>query len=137
MWKAALAGAVLALGMNAAAAEDYTTASIEPQARESQARGRAVSEGHIASLKAALKLRPGQQQYWPAVESALRGISARSQAASDGLARRAAALVVDANDLRRLSAVAAPLIASLDDTQKENGLRVVRSMGFGHLAAAF
>jgi hypothetical protein len=121
MWKAALAGAMLAtMGATVVVAEDYATAAIEP------AQGGAVTEGHIA-----------QQQYWPAVESALRNLNRRSQAASDGMVRRAAAVVIDANDLRRLSAVAGPLIGSLDDAQKENGLRVVRSMGFGHLASAF
>jgi hypothetical protein len=132
MWKAALAGAMLAtMGATVVVAEDYATAALEP------AQGGAVTEGHIARLKSALKLKPHQQQYWPAVESALRNLNRRSQAASDGLVRRAAAVVIDANDLRRLSAVAGPLIGSLDDAQKENGLRVVRSMGFGHLASAF
>jgi len=137
MWKAALAAAMLAtMGATVVAAQDYatqdyTTAAVEP------AQGGAVTEGHIARIKAALKLRPGQQQYWPAVESALRNLNRRSQAASAGMVRRAAAVVIDANDLRRLTSVAGPLLSSLDDAQKENGLRVVRSMGFGHLASAF
>jgi hypothetical protein len=136
MWKAALAGAMLAtMGAPCVSAQDYQTASYESD-RASRSPG--VTEGHIARLKAALRLTAAQLHYWPAVESALRTLAHRQSKdrSAEGLARRAAAAAVDANAMRRVASAAAPLIGSLDDKQRQDGMRVIRSLGFASLASA-
>jgi hypothetical protein len=142
MWKAALAGAMLAtVGVTCASAQTYETASYEQgQVGESGQAGSAkvVTAGHIARLKAALHLTAAQLHYWPAVESALRGLSHRQSKdhSGDGVARRIAAAAIDANALRRVVTAAGPLIGSLDEKQRQEGLRVIRALGFSSLAAA-
>jgi hypothetical protein len=134
MLKAALAGMLLATtGVTFVSAQEYQTASYE-----SRSAGPRVTEGHIARLRAALKLTALQQRYWPAVESALRNLSHRQgrDHASTGMLRRAAAAVGDADGVRRVASAASPLIGTLDDKQKQDGMRVIRAMGFGSLAAA-
>ena len=142
MWKAALAGAMLAtIGAPCVSAQTYETASYEAgQANESghATRAKVVSEGHIARLKAALRLTSAQLHYWPAVESALRSLSHRQSKdrSGDGVARRIAAAAVDANAMRRVASAAAPLIGSLDEKQRQEGMRVIRALGFSSLASA-
>jgi hypothetical protein len=135
MWKAALAGAMLAtmMGSTVVSAQEFGYAEQSSQQRV------VVTEGHIARLKAALKLKGEQLRYWAPVEAALRGLGRRqaSDRSGDGLVRRAAAAAVDANAMRRVASAAAPLIGVLDEKQKEDGMRAVRSLGFSHLASAF
>jgi hypothetical protein len=134
MLKAALAGVLLATtGVTFVSAQDYQTTSYENRTTEPR-----VTEGHIARLHAALKLTAVQQHYWPAVESALRNLSRRQgrDHASAGMLHRAAAAVGDADGVRRVAAAAGPLIGVLDEKQKQDGMRVIRAMGFGSLAAA-
>jgi hypothetical protein len=50
--------------------------------------------------------------------------------------RRVAAAAVDANALRRVVSAARPLIKSLDDQQKQDGMQVINSLGFSSLASA-
>src|SRR5437588_10707879 len=110
MWKAALAGLVLAtMGVTCGSAQEYQTASYESG---SASRGPVVTSGHIARLKAALRLTSAQLHYWPAVESALRGLAQRHNRdrSADGIARRVAAAAVDANAIRRVVSAARPLI---------------------------
>jgi hypothetical protein len=137
MWKAALAGAVLAtMTVGVSVAQTYETASASAQTAASTP---AVTPGKIARLKSALKLTPDQAKYWPAVESALRSLAQR-QARADGepgWRQRATAVAMDANALRRVASAAAALISRLDETQKQNGVRMVRAMGFGSLVAAY
>jgi len=123
MWKAALAGAMLATtGATSCLAQDYSNANYEQS--QPARRGPAISEGHIARLKAALQLTPQQQRYWPAVASALRGLA------------RASGTVGSANAVRRVASAARPLISSLTDQQRQAGMQVIRASGFAHLASA-
>ena len=125
MWKAALAGVMLATtGVTCVSAQNYETASYEqgtPADTGHASAGKVVTAGHIARLKAALHLTAAQLHYWPAVESALRGLSQRQSKdrSGDGVARRIAAAGVDANALRRVVAAAGPLIGSLDEKQRQ------------------
>jgi len=137
MWKAVLAGAMLAtMGATFVSAQDINYAAEETGTSQRRV---VVTDGQIARLRAALKLTSDQQRYWPAVESALRGLARRQQndRGSDGMVRRAAAAAVDANVVRRVVSAAGPLISVLDEQQKQAGMRVVQALGFGHLAAAF
>src|ERR1700674_778733 len=71
MWKAGIAGALALATVGSSLA--LTTAS---EARNSfrPASGIVLTEGHIARLKAALKLTAAQEKYWPAVAAALHSI---------------------------------------------------------------
>jgi len=118
MWKTALAGVLLAtMGVTCVSAQEYQRASYESAGAS---HGPVVTSGHIARLKAALRLTSAQMHYWPAVESALRGLAQRHSRdrSADGMARRVAAAAVDANALRRVAAAARPLISSLDEKQR-------------------
>jgi hypothetical protein len=139
MWKAALAGAMLAtMGATFVSAQEYETASYEGSQTSQTSRTPVVTEGHIARLRAALRLTAEQKSYWPAVESALRALSHRQNKdhSADGIARRVAAAAFDANALRRVISAAGPLIGSLDDKQRQDGMRLIRALGFSSLAAA-
>lgn len=138
MLKAALAGVLLAT-MGAtfvsvqASAQEFASVETGHAARQP-----VVTEGHIARLRSALKLASSQQHLWPAVESALRNLARRQtrDSSSSGRVRRAAAAVGDVDGVRRVALAAGPLIASLDETQRQDGMRVIRSLGLGGLASA-
>ena len=146
MWKAALVGAIaLTTGTVfsvSAQAQSFAVDSYESQAPAQ--RGPVITEAHIARLKSALNLTGAQHQLWAPVESALRGLarSQREENSNSGFVRRmtdrATAMASTAMQMRRLSAAAGPLIRSLDDTQKHNGMMVARRFGFErYVAAAF
>jgi LTXXQ motif family protein len=95
----------------------------------------AFTDAHIAALKAGLKLTAGQEQYWPALETALRD-QAKARAARmaewrekakqprehrsviEGLQQGAKRLATRSGELEKLAAAAKPLYESLDDAQK-------------------
>ncbi|MGH6768094.1 MAG: hypothetical protein ACRECO_03625 [Xanthobacteraceae bacterium] len=134
MLKAALAGVVLATtGATFCVAQDFAPAAYH-RAQPAQ-RGPVVTAGHIARLRAALKLTPSQQKYWPAVERALRRLTGRA-GSEQGWRRRASAAVGQADAARRVAAAARPLIGVLNDKQKQDGMRVIRALGFSSLASA-
>ena len=93
-----------------------------------------VTEANIARLKSALNLAPHQLAHWGPVEQALRAFAReqRDVAAMDDMA--AAGML---SKMRRLAAVAAPLIHSLDDTQRRDAMTLVRRMGYESLVASF
>jgi hypothetical protein len=88
-----------------------------------------LTEGHIARLRSILRLTPGQQSYWLPVEVALSDL-ARHQA-------RGATAAATTMHLRRIRAIAMPLIMTLDDNQKREAIAFGRMMGFQQLVAAF
>ena len=100
-----------------------------------------ITEGHIARLRAALKLTPMQQQYWAPVEAALNQIARQQARAEVGtgyrLADRTSAIATTLMQLQRLRSVAMPLIYSLDENQKREAIAFARTMGFQQLVAAF
>jgi hypothetical protein len=129
MWKAALAGAMLATtGVNLCLAQDFASNT----SAQTEQRMPSVTGAHIARLKAALRLNADQLKHWPAVESALRRLS-RKEASGNGSISGA---VVHADAVRRVAAAARPLINALDDRQKQEGMQVIRALGFSSLASA-
>lgn len=102
-----------------------------------------ISDAQIARFKSALRLSATQERYWAPVEATLRDLMRRKAGSGDGegivqrVKTRVKAAVVDAQELRRLGSVAMPLIHSLDPEQKQVAMRLVQSMGFGTVAAAF
>ena len=85
--------------------------------------------GHIARLRAILKLTPAQQPHWLPVEVALSDL-ARQQA-------RGLSIAATTMHLRRIKSIAMPLIMTLDDNQKRDAIAFSRTMGFQQLVAAF
>jgi hypothetical protein len=136
MWKAVLAGAMLAtVGATVCQAEDFASASYENyEYVEPVQRTPAVTSGHIARLKAALRLTAAQKKYWPAVETALRKLAHRGS--GQGWRQRARAAVGSANAIRRVAAAARPLIRALSEQQRQDGMRVIQALGFSSLASA-
>ena len=95
----------------------------------------AFTDARIAALKAGLKLTPAQEQYWPALETALRE-QARARGARmaewrekakeprehrsviEGLQQGAKLLAARSVELEKLADAAKPLYDSLDDAQR-------------------
>ncbi len=161
MFKAAVSAAVvLSIGMvsPASAQQQWGAAASSAAAAEASADPRrsppprdrtkaelieaVVTEGHIARLRAALRLTPAQLPYWAPVESALNDLArqqARGEAAGSSakFSDRSAAIAATATQLRRLKAIAMPLIQTLDDNQKREAIAFARQLGFQQLVAAF
>jgi hypothetical protein len=97
-----------------------------------------LTEGHIAQLRAALRLTAEQQRYWPAVASALRGLSRASinSGSAQGIRQHTSAAAGTLNAVRRVAAAARPLVGSLTPEQRQAGMHVIRASGFSHLASA-
>jgi hypothetical protein len=94
----------------------------------------AVTEGKIARLRAALHLRAEQLVHWRPVEAALRA-AAREQRASQNegwvqhVRNKVGGYASSAMALQQAYAAAGPLIASLDERQRESGQRALRAIG--------
>ena len=130
MLKLILGAAVITAAVSSASAQQWASASDRGQfaapARAASSEP-VITHGQIARLKATLKLKAEQLPRWAAVESALHALaSERSGALSDMSTK-----------LRRLQAVAAPLIRTLDDDQRSVAVAFARSIGYGQLAASF
>jgi hypothetical protein len=91
-----------------------------------------VTEGKIARLRGALRLTGEQLQHWRPVETALRA-AIREQREGQGLVQkvrdRVGSYAGSAMALQRALSAAGPLIASLDQHQRESGRNALRSMG--------
>ena len=138
MWKAALAGALLATIGSSLARADSQFPVTQVSASSSMA------ESRIAQFKAALRLSPEQERHWPRVAAALRQIVQSynsDESNSGGLMRRigtsASNVVLSADALRHLVSAAQPLMKTLDSEQKQHALVLARHMGFGGVAAHF
>jgi hypothetical protein len=95
-----------------------------------------LTEGHIYRLKRALHLTSEQMSLWHPVEAALRSALRESRSELNNnegwvqkVRTRVRGYAANAVNLQRAMAAAAPLIASLDETQKRNGQNAIRSMG--------
>src|SRR5262249_14519966 len=131
MPKLVVAGVALALvaGWSALAPEASARNSFRPAHA-----GTVVTEGHIARLKAVLKLTPEQEKLWPAVEAALRDLirAQREHAPRLELASVDSGRSSFDDKTSRALAAAMPLIAVLDEQQKKSALRFARSLGLGN-----
>ena len=94
-----------------------------------------VTEGKIARLRASLHLRAEQLAHWRPVEAALRA-AAREQHAAQGeggwvqkVRNRVSGYASKAAALQQAYSAAGPLIASLDEKQRESGRRALGSLG--------
>ena len=138
MRKTVLAGvfAIVTLGSSAVLAPGHVG--------RAHAQGVVITEGHIATLKAALNLTPAQERHWTPVASALRALARQSSAGeeeqSDGWVqrtrRKVASVGSSAAGLRRVMASARPLIRALDSEQKQQAIALARSLGIHSIASA-
>ena len=90
-----------------------------------------VKEFHIAVLKQSLNLRPTQERYWIPIEVALRDMAHWQATAGERGVNRPAVEV--AARVKRISAVAAPLMKTLDEQQKAVVTMLARSAGLDRL----
>ena len=92
-----------------------------------------VTEGKIARLRAALHLTGEQIRHWRPVEAALRAAIREQRAEHTGWVHKVREQVSgyagSAMALQRAMSAAGPLIASLDERQRESGRSALRSMG--------
>jgi LTXXQ motif family protein len=135
MWKAALAGAIALATISPLSVSTegvvITTAAAQDVV---------VTESHIARLRRSLRLTPAQQVHWHKVEAALRSYFSRTASADnsgDSYYQRARARVagyaINAQAMHRLSSAARPLIATLDEEQKRDGMQAIQAMGLASM----
>ena len=83
----------------------------------------AMSEVAILRYRVALKLKAEQEQYWPAVATALRELAREPN--------------VDEAAMRRFAPAVQPLLVSLDDSQKQVAKGLVQKAGLTQYASMF
>jgi hypothetical protein len=135
MWKQAFAGALM-LATVGSLSVTANGISVSPAAAQDVV----VTESHIARLKSALHLTPQQLVYWHAVEATLRSAASRQQAVSDEnvgfvqrVRNRVGSFVLNAASIQRVTAASRPLVASLDDDQRRDGMNAIQQMGLASL----
>ena len=136
--KKALCAGALALAMTGllptlpATASDYG----------SYAEQGATTAINVPRIKSALHLRPDQERYWPAVETALRRLAERQHATSatggfvHRISSRVVSVVLDNAAVARLASAARPLISVLDPEQMQAASGLADEMGLGPVVAA-
>jgi hypothetical protein len=95
-----------------------------------------VKEMHITLLKFALNLRPAQQPYWAPVEAALHEMAQWQATATSELSASGRASSAVVLRLKRIAALAVPLIRALDENQKRSMMILARSTGLEMLLAS-
>ena len=127
---------------------DSASAQTTGHQRKARARGEAqddvvVTETHIALIKNVLKLRPIQEPYWAPVENALRDLAqwqAMKAASASALSHTGRNTRESANfvmrRLKRIAAIAAPLLRSLDESQRHDLAILAQLAGLKQLLAS-
>ena len=92
-----------------------------------------LSDVQIAGIKERLKLTSSQESYWPAVESALRGIARKIHASRK--ADPAALIDPDAEEVQQLKSAAMPLLFQLREDQKREVRTLARIIGLEKVAS--
>jgi hypothetical protein len=114
-----------------------TTASIEPIAKPKPAvpklpSAALVRDNQIATMKERLRLTAAQEAYWPAVESALRGVLVQVYEA-----KRRGDNSIDANsaEVQRLKSAAMPLLFQMREDQKREVRNFAQVIGLADVAS--
>ena len=96
-----------------------------------------LDESQIAVIKARLRLTPSQEQYWPAVEQALRDVLRQHarEARRSGAQRSAAQIDVNSPEVQRLTWAAMPLLMQLREDQKHEVRKFARTIGLDQVAS--
>lgn len=132
------ASATLAVVSTPAPAQDFATAApsfeapasmapsdfgAPPPEQKTSALRRLASEVALVRYRTALKLTAAQEKYWPAAAAALRALARQTQ--------------LDENVVRRYAPAVRPLIASLDDHQKQVAMNLAAQAGLAQYASLF
>jgi hypothetical protein len=138
MWKTArvAALAIALFGSMSFARDGFAAANAEEQSFASSS-DVVVTDAAISRLRAALRLSPAQEVHWRSLEATLRGIAKPQQDGNAGFVQRIRArmksYVIDISSARRVAHAAQPLIDSLDEDQKRDGMVAVRALGVASL----
>jgi hypothetical protein len=92
-----------------------------------------LSDVQIAGIKERLKLTSSQESYWPAVETALRGIARKIHASRK--ADPGALIDPDAEEVQQLKSAAMPLLFQLREDQKREVRTLARIIGLDKVAS--
>jgi len=108
-----------------------------PTAQPPQVAQAALDESQIAHIKNRLRLTPSQQQYWPAVEAALRDVLRQHarEARRTGAPRSAANIDTNSPEVQRLTWAAMPLLMQLREDQKHEVRKFARTIGLDQVAS--
>jgi zinc resistance-associated protein len=133
MWKAAFVGALALVTLGSMSVTSNGIGVTQAAAQEV-----VVTDAHIARLRSVLRLSPAQEVHWRGLEAALRNVGQRGgsdepQGLVQKVKARLKSYVLDAAAAHRVAAAAQPLIATLDEGQKQEGLTVIRAMGVSAL----
>lgn len=134
MWKAAFVGALALMTLGSFSVTRDGIAVTQAAAQEV-----VVTDAHISRLKSALKLSPAQEVHWRSLEAALRSVAVKPSdeeprtSLIQKVRARLKGYVLDAAAAHRVARAAQPLIATLDDQQKQEGMNVIRAMGVASL----
>ena len=110
-------------------------AATKPQPQKSYA---LLSDAQISGIKERLKLSSSQESYWPAVESALRAVAHKLNAARQVNPNVTAATAIDpdSEEVQQLKSAAMPLLFQLRDDQKDEVRKLARVIGLDKVASA-
>jgi ABC-type transporter Mla MlaB component len=96
-----------------------------------------LSDAQIAGIKERLKLSSSQEYYWPSVETALKAVARKINAARhSNPSATAAQLDPDCEEVQQLKSAAMPLLFQLREDQKDEVRRLARIIGLEKVAAA-
>jgi hypothetical protein len=114
-------------------------AALQPPEPRATARPRAVlNDAQIASIKERLNLTRAQERHWPALEAALKRLNWKRPSAARASSYTTTPTVdVNAADLDRFRAAAAPLMQSFSAEQKREVRALIAIVGLEKLLAEF
>jgi hypothetical protein len=96
-----------------------------------------LSDMQIAGIKERLKLSSSQEYYWPSVETALRAVARKINAAKlSNPSANAAQLDPDCEEVQQLKSAAMPLLFQLREDQKDEVRKLARIIGLEKVASA-
>jgi len=96
-----------------------------------------LSDVQIAGIKERLHLSSNQEYYWPSVETALRAVARKINAARQvNPNANASAIDPDSEEVQQLKSAAMPLLFQLRDDQKEEVRKLARIIGLDKVASA-
>jgi hypothetical protein len=96
-----------------------------------------LSDIQIAGIKERLRLSSSQEYYWPSVETALKAVARKINAARlSNPSATAAQLDPDCEEVQQLKSAAMPLLFQLREDQKDEVRKLARIIGLEKVAAA-
>src|SRR5664280_1408339 len=105
------------------------------------AQGQMSASIDVGRIRSVLRLTQEQERYWRPVEAALRDLAHHQERVeSDGfvhrVSRRVISIVLNSAAVERLVVAARPLIAKLNDEQKQAAGQLAQEMGLGSVVMA-